>query len=201
MSEPLKLSGRQLQILREGIVGAYPNPDDLSILLFEQMEVKISAMPKARFAHARGDAYNAKVFALIQDFEANGRIEEFIRVVVNDKPESPYLKPIKKEFAGILVQDKTGEKINSSTSKEIMDNRTPSFTPDQRLKLRRTLRALIVSDFNDLIDALQVPKGIIPPSSTDAASRVDALCGWAESPTGCGLTTLHDTLEAISHPK
>jgi hypothetical protein len=102
MSELLKLSGRQIQILREGIVGAYPHPDDLWILLFEQMEVKVSAI-------ARGDTYQNKVFSLIQDFEANGRIEEFIRVVVNDKPESPYLKSIKNEFASILVQDNTDE--------------------------------------------------------------------------------------------
>jgi hypothetical protein len=51
---------------------------------------------------ARGDAYNAKVFSLIQDFEADGTIEEFIRVVVKDKPQSPYVESIKKEFAGIL---------------------------------------------------------------------------------------------------
>ena len=62
MSKPLKLSGLQIKILREGIVGAYPNPDDLWILLAEQMEVQVSAMPKAHFAHARGDTYKIKVF-------------------------------------------------------------------------------------------------------------------------------------------
>ena len=105
MSEPLKLSGPQKGILREGIVGAYPNPDDLWILLAVRMEVQVSA-------HARGDAYKNKVFALIQDFEAEGRIEEFIWVVVNDKPNSPFLSAMKKEFAGILGnsggQDTTG---------------------------------------------------------------------------------------------
>jgi hypothetical protein len=115
MSEPLKLSGRQIQILREGIVGAYPNPDDLWILLAEQMEVQVSAI-------ARGDAYKNKVFALIQDFEAEGRIGEFIRVIVNDKPNSPYLAAIKKEFADILGKDNSYEKINSSPPKEIMEN-------------------------------------------------------------------------------
>ena len=93
MSKPLTLTGRQKGILREGIIGAYPNPDDLWILLAEQMEVQVSAI-------ARGDAYKNKVFALIQDFEADGRIEEFIRVVVNDKPNSPYLEAIKKELPG-----------------------------------------------------------------------------------------------------
>jgi hypothetical protein len=190
----LILNGQQRKILREAILGAYPNPDDLQILLSDEMDVQLGAI-------ARGDAYNARVFSLIQDFEADGRIEKFIRMVVKDKPQSPYLESIKKEFAGILGEDNTGEKINSSTSKETMENRSPSFTPAQRLKLRQTLRALIVSDLNDLIDALQVPKGIIPPPTADAASRVDALWGWADSPTGCGLKNLHDTLEAIAHPK
>jgi 3',5'-cyclic AMP phosphodiesterase CpdA len=192
-SKAVILTGQQREILRKAILGAYPNPDDLMILLSEKMDVQLGAI-------ARGDAYNAKVFSLIQDFEANGSIEKFIRAVVNDKPQSPYLESIKKEFAGILGEDNTGEKINSSTSKETMENRTPSFTPAQRLKLRQTLRALIVSDLNDLIDALQVPKGIIPPSSSDAASRVDALWGWAESPTGIGLNRVQAALDAIINP-
>jgi hypothetical protein len=95
MSEPLMLTGQQIQILREGIVGAYRNPDDLWVLLAEQMEVQVSAI-------VSNGAYKTKVFELIQDFEANGRIGDFIGVVVNEKPNSPYLEAIKKEFAGIL---------------------------------------------------------------------------------------------------
>ena len=100
MSEALKLlTGLQKEILMKGIVGAYPDPDNLWILLAVRMEVQVSAI-------ARGDAYKNKVFALIQDFEADGRIEEFIRVVVNDKPNSPYLEAIKKELPGTLVKDR-----------------------------------------------------------------------------------------------
>jgi hypothetical protein len=95
MSEPLTLTGLQKGILMKGIVRAYPDPDNLWILLAVRMEVQVSES-------TRGDAYKNKVFALIQDFEAEGRIEEFIWVVVNDKPNSPYLEAIKKEFAGIL---------------------------------------------------------------------------------------------------
>jgi hypothetical protein len=94
MSKAVILTGQQRGILREAILSAYPNPDDLQILLSEQMNVQLWVI-------ARGDAYNAKVFSLIQDFEADGMIEEFIRVVVKDKPQSPYLESITKEFAGI----------------------------------------------------------------------------------------------------
>ena len=136
MSEALKLTGPQKKILREGIVGAYPNPDNLWMLLAEQMDVQVGAI-------ARGDAYNAKVFSLIQDFEADGRIEEFIRVVVEDKPESPYLESIKKEFAGILGEDNTDKKINSSPPKEIMENRT-SGGQDGRFKGKDSQRKKIL---------------------------------------------------------
>jgi hypothetical protein len=113
MSKPLKLSGLQIKILREGIVGAYPNQDDLKMLLSEQMDVQLDAI-------AKGDDYNNKVFNLIQDFETDGQIKKFIWVVVNGKPESPYLESIKNEFAGILGelggQDKGKFRSNRNSS-------------------------------------------------------------------------------------
>jgi hypothetical protein len=101
------MTGQHRKILREAILGAYPNPDDLQIVLSEQMDVEFSVI-------ARGDAYNNKVFALIQDFEADGRIEKFIRAVVNDKPTSPYLAAIKNEFANLLDQDNLDQENLSS---------------------------------------------------------------------------------------
>ncbi len=100
MSEALRLTKEQRKMLREGVIGAYPNPNDLKILLSDQMDVQLGAI-------ARGDAYNDRVFSLIQDFEAEGRIEEFIRVVVDDNPNSPFLSAIIKEFAGISGENPT----------------------------------------------------------------------------------------------
>jgi hypothetical protein len=87
----LILNGQQRKILREAILGAYPNPDNLQILLSEQMDVQLGVI-------ARGDAYNTRVFSLIQDFEADGRIEKCIQVIVADKPNSPYIKDITTNF-------------------------------------------------------------------------------------------------------
>jgi hypothetical protein len=39
--------------LKEGILGAYPNEDELKILLFERMDVRYSAI-------ARGDDYTSR---------------------------------------------------------------------------------------------------------------------------------------------
>ena len=106
----MKLDGTKREILRKGIIGAYPNRDELDIYLSEQMDVQLSVI-------ARGENYNTKVFSLIQDFEADGRIEEFIRVIVKQKPNSPYLEEIKEEFADIVAgftgEDYTRYTINS----------------------------------------------------------------------------------------
>ena len=77
MNEPLTLTGLQKGILMKGIVGAYPDPDNLWILLAIRMEVQVSAI-------AQGNNYQNQVFMLIRSFEADGRIGEFIRGVVND---------------------------------------------------------------------------------------------------------------------
>jgi hypothetical protein len=54
MSEDLILTRQQRKILREAILGAYPNPDDLQILLSEEMDVQLGVI-------TWGDAYNVKV--------------------------------------------------------------------------------------------------------------------------------------------
>ena len=100
MSEPLVLTGPQKGILMKGVVGTYPDPDSLWNLLEVRMEVQARAI-------ARGGTHENKVFSLIQYFEAKGMIEEFIRVVVADRPKSPFLSAIIQEFAGILGENPT----------------------------------------------------------------------------------------------
>jgi formylglycine-generating enzyme required for sulfatase activity len=96
MRESLKLTGQQQRILREGILGTYPEPDALKILLSDEMEVQIGII-------AQGDAYRTKVFNLIKQFEGNGRISEFIQVIVKDKPHSPYIEDIIKNFPSLFI--------------------------------------------------------------------------------------------------
>ncbi len=81
-------------------------------------------------------------------------------------------------------------------TREPVPTANPSGTID-RLKLRRTLQALFPADFNELIYALNVPAGLIPPPHADQASRVDALLNWAKSPTGRGLGEIQNLLTEI----
>jgi hypothetical protein len=91
----VRLNGQQRKILREAILSAYPNQNDLQILLSEQMDVQLGAI-------AREATYNFKVFSLIQDFEANGKIEQFIRVIMKDRPNSPLLKNVNAELNSLV---------------------------------------------------------------------------------------------------
>ena len=69
------LTGQQRGILKEGILGAYPNEDELIILLSEKMDLSYSAI-------ARGNEYTSRVAYLVKKLEADGAVERLIRVVV-----------------------------------------------------------------------------------------------------------------------
>jgi len=102
MSEAVILTGQQRKILREGVIGAYPDPNELRILLAEQMEVQLGVI-------VSDGVYNTKIFDLIGAFDASGRIEQFIKLIVKDRENSPYLTKVKNEFESIL-EDAQGQR-------------------------------------------------------------------------------------------
>jgi formylglycine-generating enzyme required for sulfatase activity len=139
MSESLKLTGQQQRILREGILGTYPEPDALKILLSDEMEVEIGII-------AQGDVYITKVFNLIKEFQADGRIEKFIRVIVQDKPNSPYINDIIKNFPSLFSQvspppeenpkiKQFREKVKEYLSDRILEDKERALLVIQRKKL------------------------------------------------------------------
>jgi hypothetical protein len=73
------LRGQQKKILKEGILGAYPNQDELEVLLSEKMDLQWSAI-------ARGEDYTSKIAYLVEQLEADGRVEQLIKVIVEQKP-------------------------------------------------------------------------------------------------------------------
>lgn len=66
-------------------MGAYPHEDELEVLLSEKMDVKWGGL-------SRGGDYRAKIFNLVQTLENEGRLQEFIASIKDDKPNSPYLE-------------------------------------------------------------------------------------------------------------
>ncbi len=92
------LTGKQRKILREGIVGAYPKEDELKILLPEEMELKVEQINV-------GEDYNTRVANLITKLEADGKLKNFIQIIINQKPNSPYLNEVKSEFQKIIEEE------------------------------------------------------------------------------------------------
>ena len=90
------LTGEQTAELKEAIVKAY-REQELEILLSEKMAQSYEAI-------ARGGDYRTRAFNLIEMLESNGGLEEFITVIKNDKPNSPYFKIIT-QFRDIPIHD------------------------------------------------------------------------------------------------
>ncbi len=71
------------------------------------------------------------------------------------------------------------------------------LTPDERLKLIRTLNSLLPQQLEELIVSVNPPGSVIPPATAAQGDRTAALIRWAESPNGIGLQTVQDLLEQI----
>jgi len=95
----MTLEGKQREILRKGILGAYPSEDKLVMLMLEKMDFKLEQV-------SRGEGYETRVFNLITDLEADGTLNDFIEWIIEDKPNSPYLKEVRSAFNKDIKDDK-----------------------------------------------------------------------------------------------
>jgi biotin carboxyl carrier protein len=111
------LNSEERKILRESIINAYPNPNRIKILLDENMSTILD--------HLEGDDYIAKIYHLIQKFNAEGKIQELILILLQDNPNSPYLKNIELKFKDKVsisnneVPYKTTPHKNFATPREV----------------------------------------------------------------------------------
>ncbi len=105
----MTLEGRQREILRKGILGAYRNEDELKILLLERMNLNLEEF-------SRGETYEARVFHLITKLENDGDLEDFIKLIVRDKPKSPHLEEVKSELKRFLGRSALVVDINTYNS-------------------------------------------------------------------------------------
>jgi formylglycine-generating enzyme required for sulfatase activity/energy-coupling factor transporter ATP-binding protein EcfA2 len=102
----MKLNGQQRTILREGILGAYPSEDELKILLLEKMNLNLEEFN-------RGEIYNTKISNLIIQLEVDGKLKNFIRIIVKEKSNSPFLDKVKSEFKTAIEDDNQISKTNN----------------------------------------------------------------------------------------
>ena len=72
-------------------------------------------------------------------------------------------------------------------------------SPAERLALLRTLQALPRPIFEQILFALNVPVGIVPPASATQSDRIVALFDWARSPTGTGDARVKEVVDLIEY--
>ncbi len=72
-----------------------------------------------------------------------------------------------------------------------------SLSSLERLELMRTLNGLPESQFEELVAALNPPKGILPSGSAAQGTRSPALLHWVEGPTGPKLPELQAILQHV----
>jgi hypothetical protein len=172
------LTGEQKAALKEAVVQAY-REEELEVLLTEKMELSYEAI-------ARGATYTDRVAFLIKHLENEGKIGQFIQVIVEKKSNSPYLERVKKL--------REIEKIPSNQGDY-------SSTPVDRNQLLNLLKGLITAQFNELVYVLNIPDEYLPGQNTPQAERAIALLEWASAPGGIGLNRIQGALNAIINPR
>ena len=73
----------------------------------------------------------------------------------------------------------------------------PPLSSADRLRMLQTLNALPQAQFEQLLFAMEIPAGFIPPSSASQGIRSAQLLRWAEGPTGSGLHELEQILSEM----
>ncbi|MEM9217796.1 MAG: tetratricopeptide repeat protein [Cyanobacteria bacterium P01_F01_bin.150] len=68
----------------------------------------------------------------------------------------------------------------------------------QRLALIKHLNALVPSQFESLVFALDVPKGVLPSNFAAQGDRSATLLQWVTGPTGCGMAILLEILKELA---
>ncbi|MEY3826426.1 MAG: hypothetical protein RLZZ148_1241, partial [Cyanobacteriota bacterium] len=93
----MKLTGKQIKILREGILGAY-SEEELVRFLHEEMDIVFSDI-------AQGKTHSSRVYNLItNNFIAKERLTEFIAKALTDNPNNTDLQSIIEALKDILIQ-------------------------------------------------------------------------------------------------
>ena len=81
----MRLTGKQIGQLRDVILDAYTDPEELRMDILVGMEINLTHI-------ASGATYQTRVFTLIERFQAEERLEEFVDILVEKRPRNSTLK-------------------------------------------------------------------------------------------------------------
>jgi len=94
------------------------------------------------------------------------------------------------------VDGGTGTQINAPTD-SASQNQAP-LSEEDRLWLIKTVSALTVPQFDQLVFVLNPPDGIVPPNPAALGNRSVELLSWAKGPTGPGLSRFLDLFTEVT---
>jgi formylglycine-generating enzyme required for sulfatase activity len=88
------LPGETIRKIREAIKSAFPNRDELVMMLRMELDIPESEVPD-------GSNYNLVVFNLIQQLERQNRIPQLIQGALNERPGNPDVQKVAQEINAI----------------------------------------------------------------------------------------------------
>ncbi|NMF66171.1 SUMF1/EgtB/PvdO family nonheme iron enzyme [Brasilonema octagenarum] len=88
------LSGETIRKIREALKSAFPNRDELVMMLHMELDIPESEVPN-------NSNYNLVVFNLIQQLDSQNRIPELIKGALNERPGNPDLQKVAQEINAI----------------------------------------------------------------------------------------------------
>lgn len=129
-------------MLRQAVLGAYPNPYDLKIFLSDQMDVQFTEI-------VRGDEYRHIVFDLIEKFQADGRLEEFITFIAG-KPLSvgTELTCVALAFSELIIDSTYGYFLNEERTNRSFVDRHPREETGSLLQSYADIFAVLIANRN-----------------------------------------------------
>ncbi|MBD2428791.1 pentapeptide repeat-containing protein [Phormidium sp. FACHB-1136] len=74
---------------------------------------------------------------------------------------------------------------------------SPKLSAKERLCLIKTINALPPTQFDELVFALNPPKGVISPNNSPQGQRSKELLDWLEGSSGPGLTAADEVLQVL----
>ena len=100
-----------------------------------------------------------------------------------------------------LIAGSSTDLLTAPLRAHLMRLNDSPLTPEERMKLHKSLNRLSLGQFNIMVYALNPPSGAIPELPAPQTERTQALLTWADSKTGRGLREVQRVLQEMLLPE
>ncbi|NJL49785.1 MAG: toll/interleukin-1 receptor domain-containing protein [Leptolyngbyaceae cyanobacterium SM2_5_2] len=164
------------------------------------LDGELFSMDEARLV----DGIVSQLAKISGDADAEGKARDSIdgSVVLKLKGTEAGFRVVKSLYQSGNLREISGWPVEAVELPNNPSGRTPlPSNLQQRLRFTQRLAEIPGPQFEQLLFALQVPKGIVAGSSSPQGQRVASLLEWAESQGGCGIDSLEALLDDLINPR